>query len=229
MAQKIVLALSLMAGLVWPLTGFAHLPSAFDSGRPADLRSGREALVLVQDDGTDDSTADDSTADDDPTATEDDPAMLEEDLALEEDLPEDALGISEEETDAVAGDLSQGTSFCGSGVDASYKADCLSDQYKAAAKALPAKGGYAAARKALLQASDKLHTLATAHADTAKKPAKVSTAKGHSHRALTAVADPAQVNAKAAAIVSETKVVLLRSSEGSRERRAAYQTIAAGV
>ncbi len=212
MPQKKVLVLSVMAGLVWPLMGFAHLPSVFNSVAPhADLRSGGVFLLLVQDEASDDSPP------------PDDPALVAQ------DLPADAMGITEEETDAVAEDLSQGTRFCNSGLDPTYKADCLSDQYKAAAKALPARGGYAAARKALMEASDNLHALATANADAAKPPTKVSTANGHSHRALTAVADPAKVNAKAAAIVSETRIVLLRSSEGSKERRAAYQTIAGGV
>ena len=195
-----------------PQAAGAHNPAASAVlPRPAALLP----LVLVQDEGSDDSDdeADQVTAQDMP----------------EDAPPEDAIGITEAETEAVAEALSDGTRFCGSGVDASFKADCLADQYKAAAQTLPRKGGYSAARKALLTAADQLHALATQNADASQSAVKVSAGTGRSHRPLTPVANPAAVNAKAAAIVDATKVVLLRSSAGSEQRRAAYTAIAGGV
>jgi hypothetical protein len=172
-------------------------------------------LVLVQDEGSGDDGATDTPSD--GTA------------ATDQNQPDDALGITGDETASIAADLSQGTRFCGNGVDLAYKADCLSDQYKAAAKAMPAKGGYSDARKALLDAAAKLHALAVANADASRPAARFSGGKARSHRALTPVANPAAVNAQADAVVKATEVVLLRSAEGSKERRAAYTAIAGGV
>ena len=172
-------------------------------------------LVLVQDDGGSDGSGDVAQPPDDAGAVADEPA--------------DAEGISAEETDQIVADLSSGTAFCQAVGDPALNVDCLSDQFAAAAKSMPTKGGYAAARKALLDAAARLHALAAANAAPGKPAAKVKSGNRRSSRPLTAVANPAAVAAKAAAIVRDTKLVLLRSSSGSDQRRIAYEQVAAVV
>ncbi|MEO6300808.1 MAG: hypothetical protein ABIV25_04415 [Paracoccaceae bacterium] len=198
------------------LTGALALPLASMASDAGGILSSRRPvglpLVQVQDDGGGGDAAGPS---DDADASADDPA--------------DAEGISQDETDQIVENLSSGTTFCQAVGDPALNVDCLSDQFAAAAKAMPAKGGYGDARKALLDAAAKLHALAAANAAPGKPAAKVKAGNHRSSRPLTAVANPAAVAAKAAAIVQETKLVLLRSSSGSDQRRIAYEQVAAVV
>ena len=215
MVQKAVMSVLLSGAMALPLAGMANDATGFPDVRPP----ARLPLVLAQDAGGGGSESSGGADADQPP----DPADT---LA---DEPADAAGISDEETGQIVEDLSSGTSFCQALGDPALNVDCLSDQFAAAAKAMPAKGGYAAARKALLDASAKLHALAAANAAPDKPAAKAGSGKRRSSRPLTAVANPAAVAAKAAAIVKETRLLLLRSSSGSDQRRIAYEQVAAVV
>ncbi len=212
MLRKTLRSMLLTGAMMWPLAGVATDATGHRlSPPPAAL-----PLVLVQDEGgSDNGGGDGAAAQDTSDGVADDPA--------------DAEGISEDATDQIVADLSTGSAFCQGLGDPALNVDCLSDQFAAAAKAMPAKGGYAAARKALLDAAARLHALAAANAAPGKPAAKVKAGKRHSTRPLTAVANPAAVAAKAAAIVTETRLVLLRSSSGSDQRRIAYEQVAAVV
>ncbi|MGV8987064.1 MAG: hypothetical protein ACOH2H_12365 [Cypionkella sp.] len=139
----------------------------------------------------------------------------------------DAEGISAAQTAVYVAALSDGTSFCQAMRNPAYNVDCLSDQMEMAAKAMAETGGYAEARKALMDGSARLHALAMANRVYGKPAALAKIGGKKSSRLLTPVANPAAVNAAAAAIVEDTKLVLLRSSSGSNQRRLAYSQIAA--
>lgn len=212
MLHKAVMRVLLTGTMTLPVAGMANEAAGFAQGQPPVGLP----LVLVQDDGGGDGAAQPS----------EDAGALADALA---DGPADAEGISPEETDQIVADLSSGTAFCQALGDPSLNVDCLSDQFAAAAQAMPAKGGYSAARKALLDAAARLHALAAANAAPGKAAAKVGSGNRRSSRPLTAVADPAALAARAVAIVRDTRLVLLRSSSGSDRRRIAYEQVAAVV
>jgi hypothetical protein len=143
--------------------------------------------------------------------------------------PADAVGISPAATAALVAALSDGNKQCARLKDSALNIDCLSYQYWLAAQNLSWKDGYGSARTALLRAADRLHTLAQANADPNQPAVRVNLGGKPTQRKLTPVRMTPQVAAQATAIVEETKLVLLRSSEGSEQRRTAYVQVAAIV
>lgn len=143
-------------------------------------------------------------------------------------LPGDA-GISPSATAAIVGELQAAIDYCQAMRNPAYNVDCLSYQFWLTAQSMPKTGGYADARKALLDAADKLHALALANRDRSKPAAKANVGGKRTSRPLTPVTNSAAVNAQAAAIVQDTNLVLLRSTSGSQQRRVAYTQIAAVV
>ena len=143
--------------------------------------------------------------------------------------PPDAVGITPGATQSIVDSITAGTAFCDKLGDSALSVDCLADQLQSAAAKIPYQGGYSAARLALMDAAAKLHALAMANASTARQPVQPVYKGQRPHRALQPVDNPAAVAAKAAAILQDTKLVLLRSSAGSEQRRAAYETVATAV
>lgn len=141
----------------------------------------------------------------------------------------DAIGITPAATLAIVNALKDAASFCRSLIDPRLNVDCVSDQYRYIATALPFKGGYAGVRNALFTAAIQLHQLAVDHNGGV---ASVRPSKGgrSPHHALTPVTqNPGAVARKAVAIIEGTTLVLLRSSSGSEQRRIAYEQVAAVV
>lgn len=143
-------------------------------------------------------------------------------------LPGDG-GITASGTSAIVGELQAAIDYCQGMRNPAYNVDCLSYQFWLTAQSMPRTGGYADARKILLDASDKLHALAMANRDRSKPVARANVGGKRTSRPLTPVTNVAAVNAAAAAIVQDTNLVLLRSSSGSNQRRLAYVQIAAVV
>jgi hypothetical protein len=141
----------------------------------------------------------------------------------------DASGITPSATSSIAALLTTGGDYCRALGNPAYTVDCLSYQYWVTAQSMPRTGGYADARKALLAASEKLHALAMANRDRSKPAARGNVGGKKTSRPLIPVTNVAAVNAQAETIVQDTKLVLLRSSRGSDQRRLAYEQIAAVV
>lgn len=143
--------------------------------------------------------------------------------------PKDAVGVTPAATAALVAMLADGTKQCQRLKDPTLNLDCLSYEYWLAAQNLSWKSGYGSARVALLRAADQLHALAQDNAAPGMPPVRATLGGKPTQRKLTHVKMTPQVAAKAAAIVEETKLVLLRSSEGSEQRRTAYVQVAAIV
>lgn len=223
MLQKTVRLLLLSGSFSLPLASMA----AQSTGYPRSATAAGD-LVLVQSiGGTTDITG--SGGYQQSTGGDQNPSDSSRDDPAPADPAVDAIGITPEATAKVVKSLGDGVTFCHAVTDLRLTVDCLSEQYDAAAKLMPVTEGYAKARKALERAAAKLHALAEAQADPGK-PAVTARAGGHrSHRPLTPVADPAAANHAAMAIVQDTKLYLLRSANGSNQRRAAYEDVAAVV
>lgn len=213
-------------GMVMMLTGAAALPAAAtvngmasfpvqESGGLPDGLSPDFPLILVQ---STEGRAPERTDRPDPYAPVAPPGT-----------PKDAVGVSPAATAALVAMLADGTKQCARLKDPALNLDCLSYEYWLAAQNLSWKSGYGSARVALLRAADQLHSLARENADPSRPDVRVTLGGKPSQRKLTPVRMTPQVAAKAAAIVEETKLVLLRSSEGSEQRRTAYVQVAAIV
>lgn len=140
----------------------------------------------------------------------------------------DAVGISPGATKAIVASIKDAADFCRSLRDPRLNVDCLSDQYRHIGRQLPFQGGYSGVRAALLDAAEKLHQLARDNYDGTPKT-RANRGGRRSYTSLTPVKNLAKVNAKAAVIIEDTTLVLLRSSQGSDQRRAAYEEVAAVV
>jgi len=142
----------------------------------------------------------------------------------------DAIGISPAATKKIVTALSDGAKFCEliRKKDNRLVIDCLADQYRFIALQLPFDSGYAGVRTALFSASEKLHALAKHYSDGPTKT-KLSAGDKSTHRALYPVRRPGLAAAKAEDIIEETALVLLRSSQGSDQRRVAYEEVSAVV
>ncbi len=210
MFDKIARTLVLFGAFSLPLASMAadssHVPRLPQAGLP---------LILIQSSEGGDSSAPSypENPSDEPTA---DPSV-------------DAVDITPDLTAEIVTELQGGIGFCGKLSNQNLLIDCLSDQYAAAANLMPQTAGYAKARAALIKASNKLHRLAVANAAPGKAAVTPRAGARRAHRPLTPVANAAAVNAAARDIIRDTNLLLLRSGEGSSQRRAAYTEVAAVV
>jgi hypothetical protein len=135
--------------------------------------------------------------------------------------------ISTETTRQIIDEINAGVAFCKQLVRQEYMVDCLSDRLQSVADGLSTVGEYSEVRAALEDAAQKLHALALANSNADLPQAVHRTAGRSSSRPLTAVSDAAlaSVNGQASAIIENTKLVLLRSSENSERRRVAFEQI----
>ena len=204
MAMVLIGAVALPAASM--VSGLADFPRRDDAGLP---------ILLVQ--SSDKPLPQSNPARSDPAAPPPPPGVSA-----------DAIGISPEATKAIVNAIKQGADFCQGLQDPRLNIDCLSDQYRFIAMSLPFKGGYAGLRVALFDAALKLHALAVDNYDGSPKT-RPSKGGKTAHRYLAPVRNPAKVAIKATAIIEETRLVLLRSSSGSDQRRSAYEQVAAVV
>ncbi|MBI1171261.1 hypothetical protein GC209_07650 [bacterium] len=230
MLHLVLNALALAGALALPVASMANDASGFPSQQPdqvdgAAVWSGAR-LILAQYTGGTDGTGGQGYGGGEKSDHEGSGHMP---VAGPVPMAPDADGISPEATAALVAALNAGTEFCQNLRNPAYNVDCLSYEYWQSAQALPKTGGYADARKALLDAAEKLHNLAVANRDRSQPAARGRVGKTSTSRPLTPVRDVAAVNAQAAVIVHDTNLVLLRSSSGSNQRRLAYSQIAAVV
>lgn len=135
----------------------------------------------------------------------------------------------------VAQALTAINSFCAGIGDATYRVDCLAERMEEVARTMPTTGPYADSRAALLDAADRLRTLAAENADPVKGRKTFATVgteqRQRNARPINPVAEArlAAVQAEALAILSETQTVLLRSSASQTASTAQIQQIAAAV
>lgn len=138
--------------------------------------------------------------------------------------------INTETTGRILEDIQAGSDFCREFVDPEYAIDCLSDRLQSVADGLSATGEYSEVRAALEDAAAQLHALAVQNASDAltRSLARATDGSGRSSgRPLTAVdqAALADANAKAAAIIANTQIVLLRSAGNGDRQRVAFTQV----
>ncbi|WP_019296674.1 MULTISPECIES: hypothetical protein [unclassified Leisingera] len=143
--------------------------------------------------------------------------------------PVGPASVTNSVTTAVVAQISTASAAC-EAVGTAYRTDCLAKELKALVKNLPAQGEYAAAREALVTASDELAKLSRQNRDY-RQPRLQITVPSDSEtkrRPVAAVKQEsvAETNAKALAILEDTTTVLLRSAEGNSDVALHYQRIA---
>ena len=144
-------------------------------------------------------------------------------------------GAREATTEAIAGAIEQGARFC-SWVPEGVRVACVADRLREVARGLPRGGDYGTVRRELKDASVKLRSIANANsapgvperrygAQPPEGGPPITTGR------LTEIAPDriAAANAAAAQVIEQTQTVLLRSTENSRARMAAYQDITAAL
>jgi hypothetical protein len=144
-------------------------------------------------------------------------------------------GAREAATEAIVGAIRQGERFC-SWVPAGVRVDCVADQLREIASGLPRGGDYAPVRRALRDASRELSSIANANRARGIPERRYGAQPPEggpviTSGRLTEIAPDriAAANAAAAQVIEETQTVLLRSTENSRARMAAYQDISAAL
>ncbi len=134
----------------------------------------------------------------------------------------------------VANAITDAYGFCIQIKPPEYLVDCLGEQLREIADALPPTGDYAEAKEILEEAADELRALVRANADPAKPLIQASgrvAGKRIVTKPLVAVRPeraPA-VKQQAANILAEAETKLLRSAEASDRRLIAYAQMAKAV
>ena len=124
--------------------------------------------------------------------------------------------------------------FCGP-VERAYRIDCLADQYRQIADALPNTGDNKRIKAALNKAAADLEAIVEANLDTAapaiKPTPKPKAPRAKASRNIRAIRKDRIVAAERAAakVVKEAETVLLRSAESSRRRKIPFQRVAAAT
>ncbi len=143
--------------------------------------------------------------------------------------PVGPASVTNSVTTAVVAQISTASAAC-EAVGAAYRTDCLAKELKALVKILPAQGEYAAAREALVTASDELAKLSRQNRDYSQPRLQITVPSDSEtkRRPVAAVKQEtvAETNAKALAILEDTTTVLLRSAEGNNDVALHYQRIA---
>ena len=116
-------------------------------------------------------------------------------------------------------------------VSPEYTIDCISERLAYASRQIAYDRNFAEISKALSDAADKLNGIAQQNRNQSAKSRRYKSGGQRNTRALTPVtqANIYKANAQARAVIEETQVVLLRSSEGSEKSEAQFQQIAAAV
>lgn len=144
-------------------------------------------------------------------------------------LAAEPVALSQAVTLAVVVQINQATEACAA-VGIIYRTDCIAKELEAVVEKMPSRGGYAPARKALAEASDRLSRLSRQNRDDSQPRLRVTvTADSETRRRPVAAVKPEaaeQTNTRALAILDETTTVLLRSAEGSSDVAVHYQRIA---
>ena len=120
-----------------------------------------------------------------------------------------------------------------SGIPASYRVDCLRNEYAALADNLPKTGEYSDVQKTIARAARDLNRLVRANRDTTKPRAVIRApnagqsrpARSGSFRAVQE-STVAQTNAAARSIIDEATTRLLRSAGSSDKRKGHFQDVA---
>ena len=171
------------------------------------------------------------------------PPGYDDDDEIKRPPPTDGVGVivfpipdnlGDPPTDIVVTAISEVQEFCRRIEPKEYQIDCLAERLEATARSLPITGEYADVRRAILQASERLATVARRNRSPSLPAATARAANNPSRatsRPLVPVASErlAAANREAVAIIEETETMLLRSAESPENRMSHYQRIAAAV
>ncbi|WP_102108392.1 hypothetical protein [Oceaniglobus roseus] len=135
----------------------------------------------------------------------------------------------------VLGGFRDGTDRLCANVDPAYRVDCVADYFNWLADRLPASAEFGEAQSIVRNAARQLNQVARQNASRTQAPAVIRQSRSASakktSRPVVPVAPERQAAARAAAaaIVQETRTLLLRAAEGPARRKLAFTRIAEAV